>query len=231
MCRLKTTQSLHVSILLQKWVLYSLCLSCIGRALIFKERHEDSISTHRTGIPCETLIGGSLECHLASLNTLVTFVGSYLISYFVEYLGGNITFPLEGYILVSIFFTAKLVETITTRQWFLGVDILGMNISAALTAMVYPKGLRLSSTARQSHTGGEIVNYSLRLLALAILYKNVGIASHSTLGATIVSILVTIPLAKVQEDYQDKLMSAKDGRMRKRFECLRNIRILKLQAW
>ncbi|XP_058101396.1 ABC transporter C family member 5 isoform X2 [Magnolia sinica] len=189
----------------------------------------------------------------AGLNTLVSYVGPYLISYFVDYLSGNIAFPHEGYILASIFFAAKLVETITTRQWYLGVDILGMHVRAALTAMVYRKGLKLSSTARQSHTSGEIVNYMAVdvqrvgdyswylhdiwmlplqiILALAILYKNVGIASVATLIATIVSILITIPLAKMQEDYQDRLMTAKDDRMRKTSECLRNMRILKLQAW
>uniref|UniRef100_A0A1D1Y353 ABC transporter C family member 5 n=1 Tax=Anthurium amnicola TaxID=1678845 RepID=A0A1D1Y353_9ARAE len=189
----------------------------------------------------------------AGLNTLVSYVGPYLISYFVDYLGGNITFPNEGYILAAIFFSAKLVETLTTRQWYLGVDILGMHVRSALTPMVYRKGLRLSSTARQSHTSGEIVNYMAVdvqrvgdfswylhdmwmlplqiVLALAILYKNVGIASVATLIATIVSIVVTIPLAKVQEEYQDKLMAAKDDRMRKTSECLRNMRILKLQAW
>ncbi|RVX10823.1 ABC transporter C family member 5 [Vitis vinifera] len=35
----------------------------------------------------------------------------------------------------------------------------------------------------------------------------------------------------MQEDYQDKLMAAKDDRMRKTSECLRNMRILKLHAW
>ncbi|KAL3604609.1 hypothetical protein D5086_005468 [Populus alba] len=69
------------------------------------------------------------------------------------------------------------------------------------------------------------------LLALAILYKNVGIASFATLIATIISIVITIPVARIQEDYQDKLMAAKDERMRKTSECLRNMRILKLQAW
>uniref|UniRef100_A0A803PGG9 ABC-type xenobiotic transporter n=1 Tax=Cannabis sativa TaxID=3483 RepID=A0A803PGG9_CANSA len=115
------------------------------------------------------------------------------------------------------------------------------------------KGLRLSSTAKQNHTSGEIVNYMAVdvqrvgdyswylhdiwmlpmqiILALAILYKNVGIASVATLIATIISIVVTVPLAKIQEEYQDKLMSAKDERMRKTSECLRNMRILKLQAW
>ncbi|WOL10653.1 hypothetical protein Cni_G19412 [Canna indica] len=189
----------------------------------------------------------------AGFNTAVSYVGPYLISYFVDYLSGNLTFPHEGYILASIFFAAKLTETITARQWYLGVDILGMHVRSALTAMVYRKGLRLSSTARQSHTSGEIVNYMAVdvqrvgdyawylhdiwmlplqiILALAILYKNVGIATIATLIATIFSIIVTIPLAKVQEQYQDNLMAAKDERMRKTSECLRNMRILKLQAW
>ncbi|XP_050204473.1 ABC transporter C family member 5 [Mercurialis annua] len=189
----------------------------------------------------------------ALINTLVSYVGPYMISYFVEYLGGKETFPHEGYILAGIFFSAKLVETLTTRQWYLGVDILGMHVRSALTAMVYRKGLRLSSLAKQSHTSGEIVNYMAVdvqrvgdyswylhdiwmlplqiILALAILYKNVGIASVATLIATIISIIVTVPLAKVQEEYQDKLMTAKDDRMRKTSECLRNMRILKLQAW
>ncbi|KAH6771309.1 multidrug resistance-associated protein 5 [Perilla frutescens var. hirtella] len=189
----------------------------------------------------------------AGLNTLVSYVGPYMISYFVDYLGGRETFPHEGYILAGIFFTAKLVETLTTRQWYLGVDILGMHVRSALTAMVYRKGLKLSSSARQSHTSGEIVNYMAVdvqrvgdyswylhdiwmlplqiLLALAILYKNVGIASVATLIATIVSIVATVPLARIQEEYQDKLMAAKDDRMRKTSECLKNMRILKLQAW
>ncbi|KAG5567356.1 hypothetical protein RHGRI_002796 [Rhododendron griersonianum] len=176
-----------------------------------------------------------------------------MISYFVDYLAGNETTPHEGYILAGIFFTAKLVETLTTRHWYLGVDILGMHVRSALTAMVYRKGLRLSSLAKQSHTSGEIVNYMAIdvqrvgdyswylhdiwmlplqiILALAILYKNVGIASVATLIATIISIVATVPLARVQENYQDKLMTAKDDRMRKTSECLRNMRILKLQAW
>ncbi|CAK9328612.1 unnamed protein product [Citrullus colocynthis] len=189
----------------------------------------------------------------AGLNTLVSYVGPYMISYFVDYLGGKETFPHEGYILAGTFFIAKLVETLTARQWYLGVDILGMHVRSALTALVYRKGLRLSSSAKQSHTSGEIVNYMAVdvqrvgdyswylhdawmlpmqiILALAILYKNVGIASIATLIATIVSIIVTIPIARIQEDYQDKLMAAKDDRMRKTSECLRSMRILKLQAW
>lgn len=189
----------------------------------------------------------------AGVTTLVSYVGPYMISYFVDFLVGKEIFPHEGYVLAGIFFAAKLVETMTTRQWYLGVDIMGMHVRSALTAMVYRKGLRISSLAKQSHTSGEIVNYMAIdvqrvgdyswylhdmwmlplqiVLALAILYKNVGIASIATLIATIISIVVTVPVARIQEDYQDRLMAAKDERMRKTSECLRNMRILKLQAW
>ncbi|KAK7284166.1 hypothetical protein RJT34_18907 [Clitoria ternatea] len=195
----------------------------------------------------------ALNAIFAGVSTLVSYVGPFMISYFVDYLVGKEVFRHEGYILAGIFFVAKLVETFTTRQWYLGVDILGMHVRSALTAMVYRKGLRLSSLAKQSHTSGEIVNYMAVdvqrvgdyswylhdmwmlplqiVLALAILYKNVGIASIATLIATIISIVVTVPVARIQEDYQDKLMAAKDERMRTTSECLRNMRILKLQAW
>ncbi|KAJ9543436.1 hypothetical protein OSB04_023143 [Centaurea solstitialis] len=189
----------------------------------------------------------------AGLYTLVSYVGPYMINDFVDFLSGIERFPNEGYVLAGVFFVAKLIETLTTRQWYLGVDILGMHVRSALTAMVYRKGLRLSSSARQSHTSGEIVNYMAVdvqrvgdyawylhdiwmlpmqiILALAILYKSVGIACVATLIATILSIVITIPLARIQELYQDKLMAAKDDRMRKTSECLRNMRILKSQAW
>ncbi|GJN30266.1 hypothetical protein PR202_gb18557 [Eleusine coracana subsp. coracana] len=189
----------------------------------------------------------------AAVNTVVSYVGPYLISYFVDYLSGKVIFPHEGYILASVFFVAKLLETITARQWYLGVDVMGIHVKSGLTAMVYRKGLRLSNASRQSHTSGEIVNYMAVdvqrvgdyawyfhdiwmlplqiILALAILYKNVGIAMVSTLIATALSIAASVPVAKLQEHYQDKLMATKDERMRKTAECLKNMRILKLQAW
>lgn len=189
----------------------------------------------------------------AGVNTMVSYVGPFLISYFVDYLGGKEVFPHEGYILASVFFGAKVVEIVTTRQWYLGVDILGMHVRAALTGQVFEKGMRLSSVARQRHSSGEIINYMAVdvqrigdyswylhdiwvlplqiILALAILFKNVGLASLATLVATVISILINTPLAKLQEEYQDNLMAAKDDRMRSTSECLRNMRIMKLQAW
>ncbi|KAK9091885.1 hypothetical protein Syun_026796 [Stephania yunnanensis] len=119
--------------------------------------------------------------------------------------------------------------------------------------MIYKKSQTLSSQAKQSHTSGEIINYMAidaeRIgnfswhmhdawlipiqvsLALSILYKNIGLASIAALVATVIVMLVNVPLGKLLEKFQEKLMDCKDERMKKTSEILRNMRILKLQAW
>ncbi|KAF8772745.1 hypothetical protein HU200_005429 [Digitaria exilis] len=96
----------------------------------------------------------------AAVNTIVSYVGPYLI----RLLCGlpqwqTLLSPTKVTSFASIFFVAKLLETLTARQWYLGVDIMGIHVKSGLTAMVYRKGLRLSNASRQSHTMGEIVNY------------------------------------------------------------------------
>lgn len=68
-------------------------------------------------------------------------------------------------------------------------------------------------------------------LALAILYLNVGLeAAFAALVTTIATVLVNIPLTTLQGKFQEQLMGAKDSRMKTTSECLRNMRILKLQV-
>ena len=43
--------------------------------------------------------------------------------------------------------------------------------------------------------------------------------------------LLNVPLGKLQENYQTKLMESKDHRMKATSEILKNMRILKLQGW
>ncbi|KAK6149391.1 hypothetical protein DH2020_016916 [Rehmannia glutinosa] len=160
--------------------------------------------------------------------TLASYVGPYLIDTFVQYLNGHRDFENEGYQA-------------------------GYRARAALVAKIYNKGLTLSCQSKQGHTTGEIINFmsvdAERIgdfgwymhdpwmiviqvgLALAILYRDVGLASVAGLVATVLVMLANVPLGKLQEKYQDELMKSKDKRMKATSEVLRNMRILKLQAW
>ncbi len=194
-----------------------------------------------------------LNALFAFLTTVATYTGPYLINDFVEYLGGRRRFTHEGFVLVFIFFSAKLIENLSRRQWCLEIQLLGLKIKAALTAVVFRKALRLSSGARQSHSSGEIINYMSVdvqrlsdfawylhhcwllpleiLMALGILYKVVGMAWIAALAAACFTLVLNTPIEKCQEKYQDKVMEAKDERMKATAEALRNMRVLKLQAW
>ncbi|KAJ1399410.1 P-loop containing nucleoside triphosphate hydrolase [Sesbania bispinosa] len=183
-----------------------------------------------------------------------SYVGPYLITDFVDFLGEKGNRGLKsGYLLSLAFLCAKMIETITQRQWIFGARQLGLRLRAALISHIYKKGLHLSSRSRQSHTSGEIMNYMsvdvqritdfvwyvnviwmlpIQIsLAVFILQTNLGLGSMAALAATLAVMTLNIPLTKIQKRYQAKIMEAKDNRMKATSEVLRNMRTLKLQAW
>ncbi|CAI8586992.1 unnamed protein product [Vicia faba] len=190
---------------------------------------------------------------LALLNTFASYVGPYLIDSLVQYLNGKRLYENQGYVLVSAFFLAKVVECLTQRHWFFRLQQLGLRIRGLLVTMIYKKTLTLSCQSRQCHTSGEIINFMtvdaervgifswymhdmwlvvLQVaLALLILYKNLGPASIAAFVTTIIIMLANVPLGSLQEKFQKKLMESKDTRMKTTSEILRNMRILKLQGW
>ncbi|GFP80473.1 ABC transporter c family member 3 [Phtheirospermum japonicum] len=189
----------------------------------------------------------------ALVSTFASYVGPYLIDTFVQYLNGRRSYRNEGYVLVSVFFVAKLFESFSQRHWYFKVQQAGYRARAALVAKIYNKGLTLSGQSKKGHTTGEIINFMsvdaerisdfgwyihdpwiviLQVaLALVILYQDVGLASVAGFIATILVMLANVPLGNLQERFQDKLMKSKDERMKSTSEVLRNMRILKLQAW
>ncbi|KAL5975300.1 hypothetical protein ACLOJK_031979 [Asimina triloba] len=194
-----------------------------------------------------------LSAFFAVLYTFSTYVGPCLIDAFVHYLNGRREFANEGYVLVSALVIGKLVECLSMRHWLFRIQQIGIRARAALVAMIYRKGLTLSSHSRQSRTSGEIINlmsvdaervgefswymhdlWTVPLqvaIALVILYINLGLASVAAFIATVVVMLTNLPVGRLQERYQEKLMKSKDGRMKATIEILRNMRILKFQGW
>ncbi|KAM3696207.1 hypothetical protein ACJW31_06G020800 [Castanea mollissima] len=194
-----------------------------------------------------------LTAFFVIISTLASYVGPYFIDTFVQYLNGRRSYKNEGYVLVSVFFAAKLVECLAQRHWFFKVNQVGIRVRSVLIVMIYNKGLTLSCQSKQGHTSGEIINFMTVdadrigdfswylheiwivpvqiVIALLILYRNVGLASIAALIATVFVMLANVPLGKFQEKFQGKIMESKDKRMKATSEILRNMRILKLQGW
>ncbi|KAG8390054.1 hypothetical protein BUALT_Bualt01G0043500 [Buddleja alternifolia] len=195
----------------------------------------------------------ALSAVYALVYTLASYVGPFLIDSFVQYLHGKRNLKNEGYVLVSAFFVAKLFECLAQRHWYFTVQQAGYRARAALVAKVYNKGLTLSCQSKQGLSTGEIINFMsvdaerigefgwylhdpwmviLQVaLALAILYRDVGLASLAGLVATVLVMLTNFPVGSLQKKFQNLLMKSKDERMKVTSEILRNMRILKLQAW
>nr|XP_043628755.1 ABC transporter C family member 3-like [Erigeron canadensis] len=189
----------------------------------------------------------------AIVSTLTSFVGPYLIESFVQYLNGTRDYEHQGAVLVAAFFISKLIGCFAQRHWYFKLQQTGIRARSAIVAMIYQKGLTISGQSKQGNSSGEIINFMavdaerigdyawymhdfwLVLLqvgiALALLYKNLGIAAVASLIATIVVLVANYPLGHIQEKLQDELMKSKDKRMKSTSEILRNMRILKLQGW
>ncbi|XP_057851270.2 putative ABC transporter C family member 15 [Cryptomeria japonica] len=190
---------------------------------------------------------------LKALNSISLYVGPYFIDSFVQCLAGQKLFASEGIVLVCAFLLAQLVASLTDRYSLFVTNHMSIRIRAALTATIYRKGLMLSSQSRHKHMSGEIINYmsvdAQRIgvfcwyvhdiwmvpfevvLSMIILYQSLGLASLAALAATVVVMIANFPLGKIQKKNNKKIMEAKDERMKATSETLRNMKILKLQAW
>ncbi|KAL2334835.1 hypothetical protein Fmac_016048 [Flemingia macrophylla] len=189
----------------------------------------------------------------ALLKVLTLSTGPVLLNAFILVAEGNGSFKYEGYVLVISLFAIKIIESLSQRQWYFRTRLVGMKVRSQLTAAIYKKLLRLSSAARLTHSGGEVMNYvtvdayrigefpywfhqtwttSLQIcIALVILFHAIGMATISSLVVIVLTVLCNTPLAKLQHKYQSELMVAQDERLKASSEALANMKVLKLYAW
>ncbi|KOM55294.1 hypothetical protein LR48_Vigan10g118600 [Vigna angularis] len=189
----------------------------------------------------------------ALLKVLTLSTGPVLLNAFILVSEGNGSFKYEGYVLVILLFIIKIIESLSQRQWYFRSRLVGMKVRSLLTAAIYKKLLRLSSAARLTHSGGEIMNYvtvdayrigefpywfhqswttSLQIcIAIVILFHAIGIATISSLVVIVLTVLCNAPLAKLQHKLQSQLMVAQDERLKASSEALTNMKVLKLYAW
>ncbi|XP_021899751.1 ABC transporter C family member 5-like [Carica papaya] len=189
----------------------------------------------------------------AGVNTIASYMGPFLISYFVSFLTQkrNQESYRNGLILAFIFFLSKTIESLTQRQWYFGAQRIGIQVKAALTVFLYKKTLCGEGISADNGKITNLINvdvdrvgdffYNLHniwllpvqvMLALSILCYNLGPGpSFVSLFATFFVMTANIPLAKLQSCLHSNIMDAKDSRIKATSECLKNMRVLKLHSW
>lgn len=190
---------------------------------------------------------------IAGVNTIASYMGPLLITNFVSFLTTKDDYSshYHGMILALIFFLAKTVESLSQRQLYFGAHRMGIRVRAALMVLTYKKSLSIKYGGTSN---GKVINFITVdierigdffwhihgvwllpfqvLLALVILYRNLGLApSFAALLATISVMVSNTPLANRQEKLHSKIMEAKDSRIKATSETLRGMRVLKLHSW
>ncbi|ERN06796.1 putative ABC transporter C family member 15 [Amborella trichopoda] len=195
----------------------------------------------------------ALNAALAGLNTLSSYAGPFLITLFIQHLSESPSESFRGYALAFALFIAKTVESVSQRHWYFGAQRLGIQVKAALIAMIYRKALlgvqgsnvrkgatMMNQVSVDAERIGDFAWYIHNLwllpvqvfLALCILYYNLGPAASLTALATTLAIMAAnTPLATLQEKYQSGIMDARDQRIKDTKESLNAMKILKLHAW
>ncbi|KAL6983833.1 hypothetical protein U1Q18_017207 [Sarracenia purpurea var. burkii] len=189
----------------------------------------------------------------AGVNTIASYMGPFLITNFVNILSAKNGYSINhhGLILAFIFFFAKTVESLSQRQWYFGAQRIGIRVRAALMVLIYNKSLTMKYGGMSN---GKVINFITVdverigdffwyihgvwllpfqvLLALIILYKNLGAApSVAALLATVLVMVSNTPLANMQEKFHTKIMEARDSRIKATSETLKSMRVLKLHSW
>jgi hypothetical protein len=96
---------------------------------------------------------------LAFMKLCVMYIGPLLIQQFINFFDNPVRVQSHGVMLVLVLLLAKCMEVLIDHQYSFLSQRLGLSVRSALVAAVYQKGLRLSSSARQTQSVGKIVNY------------------------------------------------------------------------
>ncbi|KAI7828580.1 ATP-binding cassette transporter 1, partial [Gamsiella multidivaricata] len=159
----------------------------------------------------------------------------------------------RGYIIACLMFACSVSQTTVLHQYFHLCFRTGMHIRAGLVTAIYQKSLRLSNSARQTFTVGEIVNHmsidAQRLqdlvtylhvvwsglfqigIALYLLFDTMSWAIFAGVTIMILMIPLNARLSVFMKNFQQQQMKNKDTRIKLMNELLNGIRVIKLYAW
>lgn len=189
---------------------------------------------------------------------LLQFAGPALLNAVVLYLtdvakGAEGASAGVGYGYVGLMAASAVTQTIVLHQYFIRVFRVGLRLRTAVTGAVFRKALRLSVSARQRRTVGQIVNimstdanrmrdlttYLVMLesgplqiaLSVAFLWQQIGAAVLVGVAVMLLFIPLNLAIARLQKRLQKELMGVKDKRVNSTSEAIGAAKLIKLNAW
>ncbi|KAL7678117.1 hypothetical protein ACOME3_004346 [Neoechinorhynchus agilis] len=158
-----------------------------------------------------------------------------------------------GVFYAILLFGCQLLQFSILHQYFLKMMLIGQRWRTALIAVIYKKSTRLSSSARQQSTVGEMVNLMSVdaqklmdvtsylhiiwsgpfqiILAISLLFYTLDISIIAGVAILIACIPMNFVLSKKMKQYQIAQMKEKDTRIKLMNEVLNGMKVLKQYAW
>nr|XP_027202814.1 canalicular multispecific organic anion transporter 2-like [Dermatophagoides pteronyssinus] len=182
------------------------------------------------------------------------FINPIMLNRIITFLKPTNTEPYwRGFVYAFIMFISPMFESLFTNQHEYQINMITMRMKTCITAIVYQKSLRLSPTAKQKFSTGEIVNLisvdTLRIvdlinnintlwwaplqicIGLYLVWLQLSYASLAGFSYMLLIVPVNIMLTNLIRSYQLRLMTRKDSRSKLMNEILNGIKVIKLNAW
>ncbi|GIY22075.1 multidrug resistance-associated protein 1 [Caerostris extrusa] len=182
----------------------------------------------------------------------ISLLPPIILEYLIDFIGNDEP-EWHGYIYALMLFLTACFTTLTSIHNLNFLIIASILPRSGLSASIYRKVLRLSSSSRRCYTVGELCNlvsvdaqrifeliWSVNhvwscpmriILVVALLWRYLGVASLAGVVVMIVMMPITAKLASTSHKLQKKQMEWKDSRLRQMGEILNGIKVLKLFAW
>ncbi len=184
------------------------------------------------------------------------FVGPQLLKHLINFLNSSHKDgdKSEGYFYVALMFGSSVVQTFVLHIYFHKAFRTGMRVRSSFLTAIYQKSLRLTPSARQQRTTGEVVNLmsadcerlnglfpylhvtwsSPYQVALAIYFLWAEL-HYSVIVSVVFMFFVMTPMTvlvgKRIQAIQKQLMKVKDTRIRAAGEAVASIKVIKLYGW
>lgn len=187
------------------------------------------------------------------ISDLLQFANPWLLKCLIKYTESAVAPVWYGVVLALSMFGASELSSLLLNHYYYVMYRISIRIQTVLTAAVYRKTLRLSSSARREKTVGEVLNlmaididrfqqltpqshqyWSSPMqiaIALYFLWNQIGISVLS--GVTVMLLLfpINFGITMAIRRWQVQQMRMKDERTKMVNEILNGMKVIKLYAW